>query len=100
MFKEEGLEEPELSYDIVRTSCCLLTLKTSNADTNMCCCDHIHIISTISDRKGDLIRELIADHLHDISLLLRRHSAGKDDVDFDPNVKKLIFKCIVRKDYT
>ena len=66
----------------------------------MRCCDHVHIISTISDRKGDLIRELIADHLNDISLLFRRYSAGKDDVDFDPNVKKLIFKCIVRKDYT
>lgn len=66
----------------------------------MRCCDHVHIICTISDRQGDLIRELIADHLYDISLLLRRHSAGKDDVDFDPYVKKLIFKCIIRKDYT
>lgn len=81
MNKHERLQELELADGIVCRPGSLLTLFTKDANTDMGLRNHIDIIGAITDGQGDLLGEASLNHVDNISLLLRRNSAGKHNVD-------------------
>ena len=81
MNEEKWLQELELAYCIVSTPRSLLSLFAENSDSHMSLKDHTDIVSSIADRKHDLLREPRLDHSNYISLLFWWHSASKDNVN-------------------
>jgi hypothetical protein len=78
--EEQVLKHLELTDSVVGGAGSLLTLKTRDTDSDMRGSNHGHVISTVTNSQGRLARHLILDHLHNISLLLRRDSAAKHDL--------------------
>lgn len=99
MEEQQRLQESELTDDIVCASCCLLSFKTRNADTNMCCSDHIDIIGTITNWEGDLVRETLSNDMHDISLLLWWDSACQNHLDHHCDIEETLFELMVGKNW-
>ena len=69
MNEKKRLQELELAYCIVSTPRSLLSLFAENSDSHMSLKDHTDIVSSIADRKHDLLREPRLDHSNYISLL-------------------------------
>ena len=78
MNKHQVLQELELANGIVWSFNSLLSLQSTDAYSNMCCINHIHIISTISNCQSSKLWVSILYHHNNFSLLFRANSAGKN----------------------
>ena len=80
MVEEQVLQEAELTYGIVRCAGRLLTLKTGNADSDLRCRDHVHVISAVADGQGSLLWVPVAHHHYDLCFLLGADTASQNNI--------------------
>ena len=78
--KEQVGKVFELSYCVVGCFGCLLSFKTTYADSNVRCRNHIYIICTIADSQRSLLWVPVLDHIDDFCFLFWADTAGKDYV--------------------
>ena len=88
MEEEQVLKEFELTNCIVGGSYSLLTFKAGDANANVGRCDHIHIISSITDRKCCFVRVTSTHHPDDFSLLFGANATGENDIGTFAQVNK------------
>lgn len=69
MHEKKILQEFELTDHEISRSRSLLPLKARNTYTNMGRRDHVHIVSTITNRERGLCRESISHYLDNIRFL-------------------------------
>lgn len=81
MHKHQWFEELELPDCEVCTPCGLLAFFTQNTNTDMGLCDHIDVISTITDSERYFRREPLSDKVNNISFLLGRNSTSQNNVN-------------------
>jgi hypothetical protein len=81
MHKHQWLEELELPDCKVCTPCRLLALFSKNTNTHMGLCDHIDVISTVSNSKRYFVWESLSNKVNNISFLLRRNSTSQNNIN-------------------
>jgi hypothetical protein len=69
----------------------LLSLNSTDTNTDMGSSYHIDIIRTITNSQSDYIRMSLLNHSYDISFLFWRHSAGKKYLTWASKFKELLF---------
>jgi hypothetical protein len=70
MVEQEVLEELELPNSIVTGSRCLLSLQSTDSNTNMSSSKHVHIIGPIPNSQSSHLRQSCSHHLHHLCFLL------------------------------
>jgi len=95
MEKEQVSQKLELSNSIVRCSYSLLTFQSSDSYSNMSCCDHVDIVSSIADGQSCLFRVTIAHHANNFSFLLGADTASQNHVGTFAEVYKLLHQVII-----
>lgn len=86
MGKQKILKEPELADRVVSSTGSLLAFKTTYAYSNVSLSYHVDVIGSVSYRESSFFRLSIAYHPHNLSLLFRTNSAGKDNSSFHAKV--------------
>lgn len=49
VIEQQSPQQSELSNRIIAASGCLLPLNPTNSHTNMCCCNHVYIVRSITN---------------------------------------------------
>ena len=88
MEEKQRLEEFKLPNSVVSASCRLLPFFSKNSNTHMSSQDHGHVICSITNGQSSLLRVLLPDHLHNLSFLFWRNTAGKDNINIIGNTKE------------
>jgi hypothetical protein len=86
--EQQWYQESKLPDSVVRASRRLHAFLPSDSHSNISLHYHRHIVSTIPDRKRRFAWIAVFYHLHYVSLLLRRHSAGKNNANSVRNFKE------------
>lgn len=80
MHEQQVLQVLKFPDRVVRGFDSLLTLETANANTDMSCCNHIDIISSITDSKRGLRWVLVFNHVNNFCLLLGAYTTRKYNI--------------------
>lgn len=78
MHEQERTQEFELADGVVSSPGRLLTLKPTDSDAYVGCCDHVDVISSITNGQCRGLRYIRLDKLHDLGFLLGADSTTKD----------------------
>ena len=88
MYKKQVREILELSNSVVRRLGSLLAFKATNADSNVRCSNHVHIICAIANCERSLLRVSMLDHIDYFCLLLWTDAASEDHISILAEVDK------------
>ena len=88
MEEKHVAKEFKLSNSVIRGAHSLLTFESGNAYTDVGCCDHIHIIGSVTDRQSRFVGVASTHHPDDLGLLFGADAAGEDNIGAFAQVDK------------
>ena len=80
MVKHQRFQILKLPDSIVRGTHCLVTLISTNTDSNVGFGDHAYIVCTIANGQGDFLRLVLLYKSNNLSLLFWRESAADQNL--------------------
>lgn len=66
-----------LSNSVIRSTCCLQSLLSADANSYVCRLDHADVIGTVTNSKGDCSLNVLLHQLDQLGFLERRHSVDE-----------------------
>lgn len=94
MAEQQVLQELELANRVISRSRCLLALETTDANTQMGCQYHVHIVGSVSNCQCShlfLFFEFpCSNKLDDLCFLLRGYTTSNNNAGFVGQVKEVI----------
>ena len=96
MEEEKVSEELKLANGVVSSSDGLLTFESRYSYSDMCSCDHIYIISTVTDGQSCLLRITSTHHANNLCLLHGADTASEDHICTFTEVNEFFNKVIIR----